>query len=306
VAPSEDGPLKEHISVACEIHLNYKQNFALSFVALNYTIPEQNRYSYKLEGFDKDWNYVGTSKTASYTNLDPGKYVFRVRASNNDGVWDRAGTSVKIYVHPPFWRTLYAYIVYVLAIAGLLLYIRHRGIQKLKRKFAREQERKEVERVRELDRLKIRFLTNLSHEFRTPISLIMGPVDQLLSGEKNEKASNQLQMVKRNARRLLNLVNQLLDFRKMEEHELRLQVSEGEIVSFVKEVSHSFKDLSERKKIDFVFESHMERLYTAFDHDKIERILFNLLSNAFKFTPEGGSISLELEKEEKASADPSR
>ncbi|MEI6948158.1 two-component regulator propeller domain-containing protein [Paraflavisolibacter sp. H34] len=327
VAPSESGPLAEHISVAREIHLDYKQNFALGFVALNFTTPEQNQYSYKLEGFDKDWNYVGTSNTASYTNLDPGTYVFQVRASNKDGAWNTAATSIKIYVHPPFWRTIPAYIFYVLLLAGLLLYMRHKGIQRLKRKFALEQERLqarqrleqerreaeqrieqervEAERVRELDRLKIKFLTNLSHEFRTPISLIMGPVDQLLGGEKGDRASGHLQMIRRNARRLLNLVNQLLDFRKMEEHELRLHPSEGEFVSFVKEVSDSFKDLSERKKIDFVFESRIDRLHTAFDADKIERILFNLLSNAFKFTLEGGRIRLELDRVHQP-ADPSR
>ncbi|MEI6945643.1 two-component regulator propeller domain-containing protein [Paraflavisolibacter sp. H34] len=305
VAPSEEGPLKAHISVAREIRLDYGQNFALGYVALNYTTPEQNRYSYKLEGFDKDWNYVGTSKTAAYTNLDPGEYVFRVRASNRKGIWNTAVTSVKIYVHPPFWRTAYAYLFYVLALAGLVLYGRHKGIQRLKQAFAREQERKEAEQARELDRLKIRFLTNLSHEFRTPISLIMGPVDQLLSGEKGEKLPGHLRMIQRNARRLLNLVNQLLDFRKMEEHELRLHPTEGEFVSFVKEVSDSFQDLSERKKIRFLLNSRIDRLDTVFDKDKIERILFNLLSNAFKFTLEGGTIRLELDQEEHA-ADPAR
>lgn len=303
VAPSEDGPIKEHISVAKKINLDYKQNFALSFVGLNYTAPEQNLYAYKLEGFDKDWNYVGNSTTASYTNLDPGEYTFRVKASNNDGIWNNEGTSIRIYVRPPFWLTIYAYIFYGLAAIGLLLYLRHKGIQRLKRKFAleqerihAEQERKEAERISELDRLKIKFLTNLSHEFRTPISLILGPVENLLTQEKSGHSFSQLYMIKRNARRLLNLVNQLLDFRKMEEQELKLHETEGELVSFIKEVTDSFKDLSERKKIEFGFRSQMDELYTLFDHDKIERILFNLLSNAFKFTLEGGQIHLELER----------
>jgi signal transduction histidine kinase/ligand-binding sensor domain-containing protein/DNA-binding response OmpR family regulator len=308
VVPSEDGPITEDISVAKEINLDYKQSFALSFVGLNYTSPEQNQYAYRLEGFDKDWNYVGNLSNASYTNLDPGEYVFRVKASNNDGVWNNNGAFIKIYVHPPFWRTVYAYLFYVLAIIGMLFYIRHRGIQRLKRKFALEQEKihteqaqKEVERIRELDRLKIKFLTNLSHEFRTPISLIIGPVDKLLTHEKNEWANSHLYLIKRNARRLLNLVNQLLDFRKMEEHELKLHVSEGELVAFIKEASDSFRDLSERKKIDFVFSSEINKLHTIFDHDKIERILFNVLSNAFKFTLEGGLIRLDIKQEDNAS-----
>ncbi|MEJ6979503.1 two-component regulator propeller domain-containing protein [Pedobacter sp. P351] len=307
VVPAEHSPLEEHISIAKEINLDYKQNFTLGFVALSYTIPQQYRYSYKLEGFDKSWNEVGTSKTASYTNIDPGDYVFKVRVSNADGTAYGKVTTIKIHVEPPFWLTIYAYIFYGFAFLGILFYLRYRGIQKLKREFRIEQEkmeakqqvdqeRKEVERLHELDMLKIKFLTNLSHEFRTPISLIMGPVDTLLSDKVMEAGKSQLYMVKRNARRLLNLVNQLLDFRKMEEHELRLNISQGELVSFVSEVVDSFKDLSERKNIILLFESSIENYYTTFDHDKIERILFNVLSNAFKFTSGGGSIKVELEK----------
>lgn len=295
VIPSANGPIKESISIAKEINLDYKQNFALGFVGLNYTSPEQNQYAYKLEGFDKEWNYVGHSTTASYTNLDPGAYVFRVKTRNNDGAWNNEGASIKIYVHPPFWRTTFAYILYACLAISLVLYLRYRSIHKWKNKFRLDQEQKEAERIRELDRQKIKFLTNLSHEFRTPISLILGPVDSLLA-QQNEKTYGQLQMIKRNAKRLLNLVNQLLDFRKMEEQELTLQESEGELVSFLKETSSSFKDLSERKKISFVFETDIDELHTRFDHDKLERILFNILSNAFKFTLEGGTIALHLER----------
>jgi DNA-binding response OmpR family regulator/nitrogen-specific signal transduction histidine kinase len=186
--------------------------------------------------------------------------------------------------------------------------LRRRSIQKLHRKFAleqeknqREQERKETDRLLELDRLKIKFLTNLSHDFRTPISLILGPVDSLVAKEKDKQSLDQLNMIRRNGKRLLNLVNQLLDFRKMEKQELKLNSSNGELVSFIKEVTDSFKDFSERKKIDFSYISSIDQFYTRFDHDKIERILFNLLSNAFKFTLEGGRIVLTLEKLEKLS-----
>ncbi|NII29301.1 response regulator [Pseudoflavitalea sp. X16] len=295
VVPGEETPIKEHISIASQIHLAYKQNFALSFVALNYTLPKQNHYAYKLEGFDKDWNYTGTINTASYTNLDPGEYTFHVKASNNDGVWSTTDTVIKIYVLPPFWRTTWAYIFYAAAIGGLLLYSRHRGITRIRKKFLLEQERQEAKRVQELDRLKIKFLTNLSHDFRTPISLIMGPVDQLITGEKTENRLDKLNMIKRNARRLLNLVNQLLDFRKMEEHELQLQLSEGELISFVKEVTDSFMDFAERKHIHFDFSSDLPLLNVYFDQGKMERVLFNLLSNAFKFTLEGGQVSVALQ-----------
>lgn len=296
VTPSKDGVIKENISVASEINLAFKQNFSLGFVGLNYTAPGQNRYAYKLDGFDKDWNYVGSTTVANYTNLDPGNYVFRVKASNNDGVWSTGNTSIKIIVHPPFWRTAYAYILYALFIISLTLYLRHKSIEKIKRKFKLEQEQKEADRVHEIDQLKIKFLTNLSHEFRTPISLILGPVDKLLSQEENVWKEGHLHMIKRNGKRLLNLVNQLLDFRKMEEHELKLQVSDGELISFIKDVFDSFKDLSERKKIEFTFSSNIGCFNACFDHDKIERILFNLLSNAFKFTLEGGKISFSINK----------
>ncbi|MBS1659929.1 MAG: response regulator, partial [Bacteroidetes bacterium] len=303
VVPGEGAPIREQISVAREVRLNYGQNVAISYVALNYTLPRQNMYAYKLDGLDKDWNYAGTQNTAYYTNLDPGEYVFRVKASNNDGVWSTADSSIRVYVKPPFWRTGYAYVFYFLLAGGLLLYSRHRGLARVKKRFALEQERQEVRRREEMDQLKLKFLTNLSHEFRTPISLIMGPVEQLISQRGEEGAGSgdggrdKLQLIRRNGRRLLNLVNQLLDFRKMEEHELRLQLSEGELVGFVKEVCQSFADLSERKQIGFDVETKIERLYVRFDKDKVERILFNLLSNAFKFTLEGGRIRLLLGEE---------
>ncbi len=305
VKASGAGPITAHISVARQINLDYKQNFALDFVGLSYTSAEQNRYAYKLEGFDKDWIYVGNTTSAAYTNLDPGDYVFRVRAANNDGVWNNVGSSVKVHVQPPIWRTTWAYIIYVLLLLGILAYIRHKGIRKIHRKFAaeqkrnyEEQEKREAERIHELDSQKIKFLTNLSHEFRTPISLILGPVDSLIEKENNIQSFRQLDMIKRNGRRLLNLVNQLLDFRKMEEHELKLQLAEGELVGFVKEVGDSFKDLAERKKMDFVYTSQLDKLNVFFDHDKLERVLFNVLSNAFKFTRPGGKIILEIKNTE--------
>ncbi|MGC4102392.1 hybrid sensor histidine kinase/response regulator transcription factor [Ferruginibacter sp.] len=310
VFPGEDAAIKENISIAKRIDLNYKQNFTLSFVGLNYTTPEQNIYAYKLEGFDKDWNYVGSSNTASYTNLDPGNYVFYVKAGNSSGEWSTQSTSIKIYVHPPFWRTTYAYIFYILVVLGTFVFIRYKGIQKIRRKYLleqekylAEQERKETERIHELNKLKLKFLTNLSHEFRTPISLILGPVDSLITQEKSDNSKAQLGIIKRNGKRLLNLVNQLLDFRKMEEQELKLQAKKAELISFIRDVVDSFQDLSERKKIGLVFNSTIESFTTLFDHDKIERIIFNLLSNAFKFTPEGGIITFSVEKENRSGED---
>lgn len=309
VTPSPDGPIKQSILLSDQISLQHKDNFSISFVALNYTISEQNKYEYRLKGVDRDWIQAGKEHTAYYTNLDPGDYIFEVRASNNDGVWNKDGRSVTIHVSPPFWRTPYAYVFYILSILGLIFWIRHRGIKRLEAKFALEkeritarqlieQERRHAEHLHQMDLMKIRFLTNLSHEFRTPLSLIVGPVETLIEKIKEPAHSGQLSMIKRNGRRLMNLVNQLLDFRKMEEQELRLHLAEGDIVSFIRDASDSFGDVAARKNISFTFSSDIASAFVAFDHDKIERILFNLLSNAFKFTQEGGDIALKVSMQE--------
>lgn len=286
--------LKEDISVAKQIDLDYKQNFSISYSAINFTIPQRNKYAYILKSFNKTWNYVGSATTAYYTNLDPGEYIFMVRACNNDGVWNNSGAQIRIVIHPPVWMTWYAYLFYAIVAVGSLLFIRHRGIKKLKGKLALEQERREAERLHELDLLKIKFITNLSHEFRTPISLIMAPADKLLAAHKDEQTTSQLAVIRRNARRLLNLVNQLLDFRKLEEQELKLNLGEGEINSFISDVVDSFHDLSESRNITLDFKAPQQKLFVRFDHDKVERILFNLLSNAFKFTLPGGKVSVYI------------
>jgi len=308
VLPGNKAAIKKHISVAEEIRLGYRQNFSISYATLNYTAPEESRYAYMLEGFDKSWNNAGTSRTAVFSNLQPGKYIFRVKASSDDGSWNTREATISIYIRPPFWMTVYAYIFYALA-AGLILWgLRYRAIRKLKNRFALEQERfqirqamelerREAERQREFEQVKIKYLTNLSHEFRTPVSLIVGPIENLIRQEESAEKLGQLKLLKRNARRLLNLVNQLLDFRKLEERELKLDLTAGDMVSFIKEVVESFRDISERRQIGFSFTSSLDRYYTSFDRDKIERILFNLLSNAFKFTPKGGRIALSIDQD---------
>ena len=308
--------LPEAITELKNLTLTYKENiFSVQFALLNYFNSRKVIYKYSLEGFDKRWLTVPSEiRKATFTNLDPGKYILHVRAFNENDASPLAETQLKITILPPFWRTTWAYVGYVLAFGCLLLFIRSRGISKLRREFAlvqeriqarqlREQDRKEAERLRELDLLKIKFLTNLSHEFRTPISLILAPVDKLLVESKENGRYGQLAMIKRNARRLLNLVNQLLDFRKMEEHELRLNNSDGEIVSFIKDATDSFYDLAERKQIRLTFKSSIENLQVCYDQDKVERILFNLLSNAFKFTPAGGTVGVELQKLDRQTAD---
>lgn len=315
VLPNENSPIKEQISAAKEINLKYGQNFSITYTALNFTAPIQNHYAYRLVGLEKNWNHVGNEKTAYYTNLDPGDYVFEVKASNNEGGWGKEVTSVVIHIHPPFYRTTYAYVLYFLLFCGILFGIRQRGIQRIKQQLAIEQEkinaeerilqqRREAERAHALDIQKIKFLTNLSHEFRTPISLILAPVDKLLSVNQDLPVVNQVKMIRRNARRLLNLVNQLLDFRKMEEQELKLNLHEGDLIAFINDAAEAFQDLSDRKKIALTVQNDVESIHTLFDHDKIERIIFNLLSNAFKFTTEGGEVALKTSLTNREQAEP--
>lgn len=304
-----NGIINTDISIADEIRLKYGQNFSIDFTALDYTNPTECQYSYFLDGFDKKWSDVGALKTVVFTNLDPGNYKLLVKATNPNEGWSTDAKEIVIYITPPFWRTTYAYLLYFAIVIAILGGIRYRGIQKLKRKFSDEherlkikqlidEERKEAERQRSFDQAKIKFLTNLSHEFRTPISLISGPVENLLNNEADREKAGQLHMVKRNARRLLNLVNQLLDFRKLEEKELRLDKVQADIVGFAREVSESFKDLADRRRVRFVFVAEIEAYFTEFDKDKIERILFNLLSNAFKFTGADGEVMVRIERAE--------
>jgi signal transduction histidine kinase/ligand-binding sensor domain-containing protein/DNA-binding response OmpR family regulator len=306
--PSKNGAISSPILTADEIKLHYGQSFSISFEALDYTVPAANQYNYKLEGLDKNWVTAGKEHSAYYANIPPGSYTFTVRASNNDGVWNMEGKSVKLVVAPPFWRTPFAYVLYFITALAILLFIRSRGIKKIQHRYeiekereaARrmiERERKEAEYLHRMDQTKIKFLTNLSHEFRTPLSLIIGPVENLIRTIKEEHHSNQLNLIQRNSKRLLNLVNQLLDFRKMEENELRLQCVEDDIISFIQDVCSSFDDLARSKKIEFGFYSELKTLPVLFDHDKLERILFNILSNAFKFTPEKGNIVISLDSD---------
>ncbi|MBF9254027.1 response regulator [Pontibacter sp. 172403-2] len=284
------------ISGLDNITLEHDENvFSVEFAALNFFHAEKNKYKYKLEGFDKDWHTVDNlNRKATYTNLDPGKYKFRVMASNNDGVWNKAGASMGIRVLAPFWQTKEALALYfILAIVALVL-IRRIELHRARARFMLEQERREARQRHELDLMKINFFTNISHEFRTPLTLILAPIEKLLKTTTNPGEQQQYQMINKNAKRLLHMVNQLLDFKKMEGKVVGFSPSEGDVVAFVRETVHSFADLSDKKNIPLAFKSGVQELQVSFDRDKLEKILFNLLSNAFKFTPAHGRITVEL------------
>jgi len=291
--------LKKSISGNDEIVLKYNENmFSIQFSALDYFQPLKNKYKYKLEGFNDSWmESDATLRKATYTNLDPGGYVFRVIAANNDGTWNETGASINITIRPPFWKTKFAFMFYFITVSLLLFLLRFVVLERERMNFRAQQEKQEADRRHEIDMLKIKFITNISHEFRTPLSLIITPLEKILKNAEKIELKNQLLFVYRNAKRLLNLVNQLLDFRRMEYQQLRLYPALGDMVNFAREITYSFSDLAEKKSIALEFESGTENLPTLFDHDKVEKIIFNLLSNAFKFTPEKGKITVSLSRQ---------
>lgn len=286
--------LPEALTETKEIVLRHNENdFSVEFAALNFINTEKNKYAYRLDQFNDNWQIAdGATRRVTYTNISPGTYTLQVRAANEDGFWNEEGISLKISVQPPFWKTPLAYIIYVLLVVVVLWLLRRSVIRRAHKRFILEQERQEAQRMHELDMLKIRLFTNLSHEFRTPVSLILSPLEEIMQQAGDQKEKTRFQLIYRNAKRLLILVNQLMDFRKMEMQELRLNPAWGDISAFIHEVACSFTDLAERKGITFSYQSHSPHIYTYFDNDKIERILFNLLSNAFKFTPREGRVTV--------------
>jgi len=287
--------LQQSLSQLQSIKLKYKENvFSVEFASLDFGHSVRNKCAYMLEGFNSDWLYVDANqRRITFTNLNPGYYTLKVKVSGVDGVWSDEKTLL-INIEPPFWRTNIAYIIYALILAGLFLLARRITLDRIHMRYEVQLQRKETERVHSLEQLKTKFFTNVSHEFRTPLSLIISPLDKIIKQTTDEEQKKQLNLVQRNAKRLLSLVNQLLDFRKMEVQEIKLHPAIGDIIGFSKDISHSFMDIAEKKNIRFSFSSDIDSLEIYFDKDKIEKIFFNLLSNAFKFTQDNGEVSVSL------------
>ena len=280
-----------------ELVLDYKQNvFTVSFASDNYVLPEKTSYAYMLEGFDEDWlTGLPDMRQLTYTNLAPGSYVLRVKAVNSDGYAGTEEARLKIVIRPPFWLTPWAYACYAVLVAGSLFC----GLIAVKRrernKWRMRQIEEDARRTEELNQMKFRFFTNVSHELRTPLTLIISPLESMIKEADDEKKAGKLKMMHRNALRLLHLVNQLLDFRKNEMAGLHLNLSEGDIVPYIHNICNSFLMLSDKKDVRLTFFSAIDSLEMSFDEDKVGKIVMNLLSNAFKFTPAGGKVDVSLE-----------
>lgn len=284
--------LKQSINFTKELEFNYKEaNFSIEFAALDYLSSSNNQYSYKLEGLDREWITSKGNPEALYTIQNAGTYTLRLRAANSDGLWNENERTIKIVVKPPFWRTWWAYTFYTF---GLLLvlysfyrFLRLRNNLKLQMAAAAREE--------EIHEMKLTFFTNITHEFRTPLTLILGPLKSILNEKSlNFDLENRLLQIERNANRMLNLVNQILTFRKMASDHEPLYISNGNIVLLLHEIYLSFKESARLKHIELTFTSSEETILANYDEDKIEKVIINLLSNALKFTKEYGKVSLSV------------
>lgn len=363
---NENSVLTKSINLSETIYIRYEQNvFSLEFAALNYIKPENNQYKCKLEGFDEDWISLGSSNEARYTNLDPGIYTFRLKAANNDGVWNETGRTLRIEILPPWYRTLWFKILLLILIfliilswilvrtfrlreqqtklkrlvqertyeiekqqvtlqkqaaelidANNLLIEKQNEILAQKEAIAKQnevlafknnlledqnnriseqrlKEQKMASKLHEADQMKLAFFTNISHEFRTPLTLILGPMEKLLSeiSGRNELAETG-RIIQRNTLRLLNLINQFLDLSKIEAGVARLNVSYGDISQYLNSIVSAYRFTAQQKRIRFSYHADFESCMCYFDADKLEKITYNLLTNAFKFTCEGGEITV--------------
>jgi len=293
----EGSPLHKAIDETDEITLSYSQAFfSLKFAALNYINPDKNQFAFKMEGFsDNDWHYIGNQRIVTYTNLDPGTYYLKIKAANNDGIWNDIPRVLKIVVLPPWWKTYYAFTGY-LAITIFLLYLFNLYSKKTERlKNELQFESMSHSKDQELAQKQLSFFVNISHEIKTPLTMIMAPLERMIEMNLgNNKVQNQLQLMQRNGERLIRLINQLLDKKKLETGNMHLQAAEGNIVSFVKEIQLAFDGLAKLKNITLEFNAKKQDIKLWFDRDKLEKVLYNLLSNAVKFTPDYGKITVSV------------
>lgn len=283
-----------------KVILKYSENsFTIDFASLNFFNPERNRYIYNMEGLSDKWIVTGGKENyAAFSNVDNGTYTFRVKGTNSDGVWNQIPAVLIIKVLPPFWKSIYAYIIYVILIVSLLVFLRKMILARERLNTKIHQEQIEFQHLREIDSLKIKLFTNMSHELRTPLSLILSPAEKLKSIWKDKPEEKSINTIMQNSRRLLFMVNQLLDFRKMEVQGFGFNPSVGDIIHFLKDTVGSFEDLAEQKNIILSFDSEVPKLITVFDMVKLEKVVFNLLSNSFKFTHAGGRVSVAVKIEE--------
>ena len=271
-----------------------QRNVTFQFAALDYVNPKGILYAYRLQGLEEEWNEADNNRSASYINLPAGKYQLQVKSTNSDGVWTDNVRTMSVHVLPTFWETYWAWLLYFVlfilftaTIVYVLFYIyrlRHR-----------------VDMEQQLANIKLRFFTDISHELRTPLTLISSPVTEVLENEPlSPSAREHLTLVHQNTERMLRLMNQILDFRKIQNQKMKLLIEETDLVPLLQKVMNSFRLIAEEKHINYRLHTKVESVYSWVDRDKFEKIFFNLLSNAFKYTPADKSITVSISTKEKA------
>ncbi|MVM30537.1 response regulator [Spirosoma sp. HMF4905] len=297
-ATTSDSPIEKDINETTEIVLTNRQNFlSIDFAALEFNQSHKNQYRYKLIGLDKDWVYSGNLATATYTNLPPNTYTFVVNASNTSGTWSPITHSLRLIIEPPLWATWWAYAIYGLLLTGaLLLFIRVR-IRRIHQKSQMELREQESIQLKQLDAVKTRFFANITHEFRTPLTLILTPLEQVLNDTTDSPYHNRLTLIYRNANRLLRLINELLDLAKLDAGNLTITPTPADLPEFIRRIVAVFTEEAQRKHIQLQLTDQFKQPYYWFDPDKVEKILSNLLSNALKFTNENGSVIISIQVE---------
>lgn len=298
VPNTEKSPLKKVISETDSIALTHQQSvFTIEYSGINYTRPEKNNYAYYLQGYETDWNYVGQKRDATYTNLDPGNYTFMLKASNNDGIWNEKPLELKITILKPWWRKNWAIFSYaMLFLLGVFL-LNHFTRNRIKERELIKNERLQQVQNEELHNKKIQFFTNISHEFRTPLTLILNPLKEIM-GAPNLKLSSEVRskhaIIYKNTDRLYRLINELMDLRKLELNKMNVRVEKIHIVDFAKGITKYFEEEAVRKNILLTVDSDVPDSTVWADAKMLEKIIFNLVSNAVKVTPDGGTIHVEL------------
>lgn len=297
--PDSSAVTDSSVNALNQLILPYDQNFlGFEFASDEYHSAQKISYRYRLRNFDKDWVYTHNERFANYTKLPPGDYMLEVNAANVSGVWSNQVKTLRIIITPPWWQTWWAYTIYILMAIGLIasfLYYRLRQIRLAQEMILQQ---KQTEQLKEIDEMKSRFFSNITHEFRTPLSLIISPVEKLQGEVTDEPVRSTLSTVQRNAERLLQLINQLLDLSKLEAGNMQLNFSRGNLGEFIREMTSQFLPLATHRQIGLSCECSLEQEY-VFEADKLKTILFNLLSNAVKFTPPGGKITVTATEEDK-------
>ncbi|QHT67376.1 response regulator [Rhodocytophaga rosea] len=287
--------LPEPIYQLKELRLKHFQNtFSIAFTSIDFTSNGEDRHMvYMLENYDSKWRKADAAGTAGYYNVPAGKYVFRVKVMNLYGQW--AQKEISVVISPPFWRTPWAYGLYGLVVLGLAVMGREIIVRSERVKAAHRLRLLQAEQLHQIDQLKSRFFTNISHEFRTPLTLIFAPLEKLLNQQLDStQIKKNLRLIDRHARQLLHLINQLMDFSKLESGSLKLSLTHGDINRQSKVLTFSFTSLAQSKGINLAFSSAYQSILGYFDSNVLEKVMHNLLSNAFKFTPPGGSVRVEV------------